>query len=85
MRQCIDAATDKLMNANFGGPAQEACSKHDIRESGGVITIDSVCRFGEATTTSHAVVSGEFNSAYTVEITSTRAGCRALRRAPPPT
>ena len=78
MRQCIDAATDKLMNANFGGPAQEACSKHDIRESGGVITIDSVCKFGEATTTSHAVVSGDFNSAYTVEITSTRAGGRPL-------
>ena len=78
MRQCIDAATDKLMNANFGGPAQQACSKHDVRESGGVITIDSVCKFGEATSTSHAVVSGDFNSAYTVEITSTRAGGRPL-------
>lgn len=74
MQQCIDAATDKLMSSNFGGIAQEACSKKDISNSGGVITIDSVCNFGGATSTSHAVVSGDFNSAYTVDMTSTRSG-----------
>lgn len=74
MKQCIDAASDKLMNSNFGGPAQEACSKQDISKSGGTMTIDSVCKFGDATTTTHAVVTGSFDSAYTVDVTSTRAG-----------
>ena len=74
MKQCIDPATDKLLNSNFGGPAQEACSKHDISQSGNTIVIDSVCQFGPVTSTSHAVVAGRFDSDYTVEVTSTRQG-----------
>ena len=74
MQQCVDPATDKLMNANVGGPAGEACSKKDIRNSGGTITVDSVCKFGATTTTSHAVVTGSFDSAYTMNVTSTREG-----------
>jgi hypothetical protein len=38
------------------------------------IIVDSVCKFGDATTTSHAVVTGNFDSAYTVDVTSTRPG-----------
>ncbi len=78
IKQCTDASTDKLMTSNFGGPAQEKCSKRDVNNSGGTITIDSICTFGDATTTSHAVVSGDFNSGYTVDVTSTRQGGRAL-------
>ena len=79
MRQCTDATADKLMTANFGGSAAEnPAPKHDISNSGGIITVDSVCKFGEATTTSHAVISGSFDSAYTVEVTSTREGGRPM-------
>lgn len=78
MRQCVDAATDKLMNANFGGSNEEACSKQDLKNSGGTITIDSVCKFGEATITSHAAVTGSFDSAYTIDVTSTRQGGLAV-------
>ena len=78
VRHCIDQATDKLMNAQYGGAAQGACSKQDMKNSGGTITIDSVCKFGDATTTSHAVITGSFDSAYTMKITSTREGGRAL-------
>src|SRR3972149_5237811 len=74
MRQCTDATTDKMMNLNFGGSNEQACSKQDIKNAGGTITIDSVCKFGEATTTSHAVVTGSFDSAYTVKVSSTRQG-----------
>ena len=73
MRQCTDATSDKLMTYNFGGSAQH-CQKQDFTRSGNAIVIDSVCTFGGTTSTSHAVVSGDFNSAYTVEVTSTRAG-----------
>jgi hypothetical protein len=74
MKQCIDAASDKLMNSNFGGSAQEACAKQDVVKSGDTMTVDSVCKFSEATTTTHAVVTGSFDSAYTVDVTSTREG-----------
>jgi hypothetical protein len=78
MKQCVDPATDRLMNANFGGSNEEACSKKDIKNTGGTLTIDSVCKFGDATTTSHAVVSGSFESAYTIKVASTRAGGPAM-------
>ncbi len=74
LKHCTDAATDKLMNANFGGSNEQNCSKQDMKKSGGTITVDSVCKFGEATTTSHAVITGSFDSAYTMKVASTRAG-----------
>jgi hypothetical protein len=74
MQQCTDAATDKFMTLNFGGAAERNCQKRDMQNNGGNITVDSVCQFGDATITSHAIVSGDFNSAYTVQINSTRQG-----------
>ncbi|WP_137043660.1 DUF3617 family protein [Pseudolabrys sp. FHR47] len=74
MKQCVDAATDKLMNQAYGGASGEACSKQDVSKSGNTMTIDSVCKFGPATMTSHAVVTGSFDSAYTVDVQSSRAG-----------
>lgn len=78
MKQCVDAATDKMMNANFGGSNEQACSKQDVSKNGGGLTIDSVCTFAGATTTSHAVVTGSFDSAYTIDVTSTREGGPSL-------
>jgi len=74
IKQCIDAASDKLMNSNFGGSAMAKCSKQDVSHAGGVMTVDSVCQVGGATTTTHAVITGSFDSAYTVDVTSTRRG-----------
>ena len=74
MKQCTDASTDKLMNANFGGSNEMACSKQEVTKTGAGYTIDAVCTFGDMTTTSHSVVSGTFDSAYKIEMTSTRKG-----------
>jgi hypothetical protein len=71
------------MNSSFGGSVQEACSKQDVVKSGNTITVDSVCKFSDATTTSHAVVTGSFDSAYTVDVTSTREGGRPMPGATP--
>ena len=77
MKQCTDATSDKVMNSNFGGSAQPACSKQDVTKSATGMVVDSICKFGDSTTTSHAVVTGSFDSAYTVDVTSTREGGRA--------
>lgn len=76
MKQCTDATSDKVMNSNFGGAAQEACSKQDVTKTSTGMIVDSVCQFGEGTTTTHAVVTGNFDSAYTVDVQSKRAGGR---------
>ena len=83
IRQCIDAATDKLMNANFGGVAQQSCSKQDMHKSGDTIVVDSVCSFSGRTTQTHAVVTGSFDSAYKVDVTTKHVSGPPLPGAPP--
>jgi len=78
MKQCTDADSDRLMNMNFAGSNEQACSRKDIVSNGSGFVIDSVCAFGGMTTTSHAVVTGAFDSAYSVDVTSTRKGGPAV-------
>jgi hypothetical protein len=74
IQQCVDAKTDAAMQAMSGGMAQRACSKRDVQRSGDTITMDSVCTFGGKTMTAHAVISGSFDSSYTMVMTSNSAG-----------
>jgi hypothetical protein len=74
MQHCIDAATDKQMNTLGSAVSKDKCSRQDVTNVGGKIVVDSVCRFGAATTTSHGEVTGSFDSAYTVKVTSKHDG-----------
>ncbi len=74
MQQCIDASTDKMMNAIGGNLQQNMCSKQDVQKVGSTLVVDSVCQVGNMTTTSHGVITGDFNSGYSVKVTSTRSG-----------
>ena len=74
MKHCIDAATDKVMNSQYGGASQENCSKLETTRAGATMVIDAVCKFGDATSTTHSVITGSFDSAYTVDVTSKREG-----------
>jgi hypothetical protein len=77
-QHCIDAETDKLMSSIGGDMKKDMCSKQDVQKVGNTYVVDSVCKIGTSTTTSHAVVSGDFNSAYTVKVTSKREGGPAM-------
>ncbi len=77
MQHCIDAATDKQMNTIGGAMRRDMCSKQEVQQVGSTIVVDSICKVGAATVTSHGVVSGDFNSAYTVKVTSKREGAAA--------
>lgn len=70
MQACLDAATDRQMMAAGMSMSEGMCSRMDIAEQGGAIVIDATCSMGAMQTTSHSVMSGDFQSAYTVEITS---------------
>jgi Protein of unknown function (DUF3617) len=76
MQHCIDAATDKAMNEKFSG-GQGMCSKQDIRKSGTTIVAESSCKTGDMAMTTRAVFDGDFNSAYTVKISTEMEGSAA--------
>ncbi len=71
MQMCIDEKADNVAQQQAAGAAKENCSKNEIKRSGNRMTIDSVCKFGESTATSHSVFTGSFDSAYRVETKST--------------
>ena len=70
IQQCIDAATDQMMQSSAGPLAQAGCSKRDVQRSGDTITIDATCTLAGKTATSHSVITGSFDSAYTMTVTS---------------
>jgi hypothetical protein len=69
MRQCIDAATDQAMQSSAGQIAQQICAKRDVQRTANGIIIDSTCTVAGKTATSHAVVTGSFDSSYTMTVT----------------
>jgi Protein of unknown function (DUF3617) len=70
MQQCIDAATDQMLQSGAGPASRAACSKRDVQRSANSITIDSACTIGGKATTTHSVITGSFDSAYTMTVTS---------------
>jgi hypothetical protein len=69
MQHCTDATTDKQMSTSFS-PGRETCSKQDIQKTATGYVSDSICSVAGMTVTSHAEITGDFNSAYTVKSTS---------------
>jgi Protein of unknown function (DUF3617) len=69
MQHCTDATTDKQMSTSFS-PSKDICSKQDIQKTASGYVSDSVCGVAGMTITSHAEITGDFNSAYIVKSTS---------------
>jgi hypothetical protein len=74
MQHCTDETTDKEMSSSFSPVSKEMCSKNDIQKTATGYVTDSVCNVAGMSMTSHAEISGDFNSAYTVKSTSHSAG-----------
>ena len=70
IRQCIDATTDQMMQSSAGPYSAAACQKRDVQKSSDSITIDSSCTIDGKPGNAHAVVSGSFDGAYTMTVTS---------------
>ncbi|BEP39896.1 DUF3617 domain-containing protein [Variovorax sp. V15] len=67
MQQCIDAASDKALRDMGQGMGKDLCSKQELSSDGGKLVMDSVCKIGNTVATSHAVMSGDFGTAYRME------------------
>lgn len=70
MQHCTDETTDKQMSAMASPFAKDLCSKNDIVKTATGYTTDATCTFAGTTSTTHSDITGNFNSAYTVKVTS---------------
>jgi hypothetical protein len=70
LQQCIDAATDQMTQSSAGPFDPAACPKREVQNSANSFTIDSTCTLGGKTATAHSVVTGSFDSAYTMTVTA---------------
>lgn len=69
IQQCTDETIDKQMSTMFSA-AKQVCSKRDVQKTATGYVTDSECTTGPTTRTSHTEITGDFNSAYTVKLTS---------------
>jgi len=74
VQHCTDATTDKDMSGTFAPMTKDMCSKQDMQKTATGMTIDSTCNIGGMTSVSHMEITGDFNSAYTVKMTSQNSG-----------
>ena len=70
IQQCTDATTDKDMAASFSPMAKEMCAKQDMQKTATGLVIDSTCTVGGTTSVSRTEINGDFNSAYTVKVST---------------
>jgi hypothetical protein len=71
MQQCVDQKSDDLMKNDPSGKQQVSCSKNVIRREGDKIVSESVCKVNGSAATTRAVITGNFDSAYKVDVKST--------------
>jgi hypothetical protein len=65
-QQCTDPTVDRDMVNTVSPIAKQICSKQNLQKTATGYVIDSVCTFAGATITTHAEVTGDFDSAYVV-------------------
>jgi hypothetical protein len=70
VQQCIDAATDQLLQSSAGPFSAPLCASREVKRSEAGMTIDTRCSFNGKPANAHAVVTGSFDSAYTMAVTA---------------
>lgn len=77
IKQCTDATTDPEMRSSFSPMAKEMCSQQNMQKTATGMVIDSTCNIGGVASTSHVEITGDFNSAYTMKVSSSHPGTPA--------
>jgi hypothetical protein len=68
---CTDAATERQMMQLGMGMAGQVCQRYDIRRVGQEYHIETDCQMGPMRAVSRSVMSGDFQSGYSVRIEGT--------------
>jgi hypothetical protein len=67
---CLDAATDKAMMQAGAGMSGGQCTVSTPTQGPDGLAFDGSCDMGGMKTRSHTVISGDFQSSYTMKVTS---------------
>jgi hypothetical protein len=70
VQQCIDAATDQMLQSSAGPLSLPACTNRDVKTSDRGMSIDSKCSFNGKPASAHADITGSFDSAYAMTVTA---------------
>jgi hypothetical protein len=70
VQQCIDAATDQMLQSSTGPFAAPACAKREVKKSDVGVIIDSYCSLNGKAASAHADITGSFDDAYTMTVTA---------------
>ena len=70
---CLDAASDKAMMAQDLAMST-GCTTQQSRDGSGNLVLDATCSMGGRQIKSHSVISGDFQSHYTIDIVSDSQG-----------
>lgn len=71
MTQCVDQSRDDAFRQMGQQMEREnKCARTNVQRTPGRLSFDSACDFGTMKTTSKTVITGDFNSAYRMEIQS---------------
>ena len=65
-QMCIDEKLDDMAKQLSAGAV--TCTRQELRRDGDRYISDSVCKIGDSTATTHAVISGDFESTYQADI-----------------
>lgn len=70
VRQCVDAATDRMMLSVTGPLADTACPRLEVARAGSTVTVEAACTLGDRPATARAVITGSFENAYEMKVTA---------------
>ncbi len=68
---CVEQKTDTGLTSSFGGKIPKNCKQPTLKKSAGTFVIISLCKFSDSNVTTVATLSGDTDSAYKIDRTST--------------
>jgi hypothetical protein len=71
IQQCVDQATDNMMEMDDAMDEETQCRQPNVRQEGGRLVLEAVCKLGKSTARARAVLSGNFESAYKADVKAT--------------
>jgi len=71
MRLCVDEASDNALLQLAEGMRGEACGTDKLSRDGDNLVVDATCKLRASTSQTHAVITGKFDSGYTIQSKST--------------
>ncbi len=79
VQQCVDAATDQMLQSSAGPFSAAACPDREVKKSDASIAIDSRCTFGGKPAAAHADITGSLDNAYAMTVTAQGGGLPAVK------